>query len=264
MGSIIKRKDASSVFLPITIAQIVMTAAWGGYGFLIADWACIIPNVVGVICGTAFVLLRLIYGDGVTSETTVQVIDVAMSDGYVSETPSSSTLSIPRMPSSKQYSKQFTNESLKSGHKMKRAESSVSSTCMSDNDSSCGGGDNWTVTGSPLQSPRPTSLSGSSTGKSFGGIVCNGSPTEGTINVQADLPDLSQRLKDCGVYEDYLKWQQGYRRWRSGSAQGAQGEVGNVGKPKTSTTSNHHHHHQPAAPALPCMPEGDDVMEEEV
>lgn len=41
------------------------------------------------------------------------------------------------------------------------------------------------------------------------------------------LPDLTNVLKEQGVYEDYLKWQRGYQRWRQGGAKGARGELGN-------------------------------------
>lgn len=42
------------------------------------------------------------------------------------------------------------------------------------------------------------------------------------------LPDLTQRLIDCGAYEEYQTWREGYRRWREGSADGACGEGGQV------------------------------------
>jgi len=50
-------------------------------------------------------------------------------------------------------------------------------------------------------------------------------PTPNASAVHADLPDLTWRLKQQGIYEDYLIWQHSYREWRKGSAQGARGEV---------------------------------------
>lgn len=41
----------------------------------------------------------------------------------------------------------------------------------------------------------------------------------------SELPDLTQRLIDCGSYKSYCAWREGYRRWRNGSGLGAEGEV---------------------------------------
>lgn len=38
------------------------------------------------------------------------------------------------------------------------------------------------------------------------------------------LPDLTQRLIDCGCHGQYLAWQEAYLRWRRGQAHGAKGE----------------------------------------
>jgi len=39
------------------------------------------------------------------------------------------------------------------------------------------------------------------------------------------LPDLTDLLKEQGIYEDYLKWQRDYQKWRKGGTKGAQGEM---------------------------------------
>lgn len=39
------------------------------------------------------------------------------------------------------------------------------------------------------------------------------------------LPDLTDRLVELGVHENYKIWHAGYRRWREGEANGASGEV---------------------------------------
>jgi len=39
------------------------------------------------------------------------------------------------------------------------------------------------------------------------------------------LPDLKERLIKYGVYNQYLAWSEGYKRWRQGQAAGARGEA---------------------------------------
>lgn len=40
------------------------------------------------------------------------------------------------------------------------------------------------------------------------------------------LEDLTDRIIEAGIYDKYLKWRQGYARWRRGSPYGARGEIG--------------------------------------
>jgi len=94
MGSIIKRKDASSVFIPLTLAQMVNTSSWGVYGLLVSDWAITIPNFAGSVCGLLFIGLRLIYGGGgdqlvaSTSAANTKHFNLAGGAGLCSETTS--------------------------------------------------------------------------------------------------------------------------------------------------------------------------------
>jgi len=39
------------------------------------------------------------------------------------------------------------------------------------------------------------------------------------------LPDLSDRLREYGIYEEYLKFQHNYQKWRKGGSKGARGEA---------------------------------------
>uniref|UniRef100_A0A6U6K6Y3 Uncharacterized protein n=1 Tax=Zooxanthella nutricula TaxID=1333877 RepID=A0A6U6K6Y3_9DINO len=39
-----------------------------------------------------------------------------------------------------------------------------------------------------------------------------------------ELPDLTQRLKEQGIYGEYVTWRDNYMRWRKGEAKGAKGE----------------------------------------
>eukprot|EP00928_Gymnodinium_smaydae_P002493 TRINITY_DN10891_c0_g1_i1.p1 TRINITY_DN10891_c0_g1~~TRINITY_DN10891_c0_g1_i1.p1 ORF type:complete len:368 (-),score=64.69 TRINITY_DN10891_c0_g1_i1:326-1429(-) len=45
------------------------------------------------------------------------------------------------------------------------------------------------------------------------------------VTDEIDLPDLTERLKKAGMYEEYQKWREGYMKWRTGSAAGAHGEI---------------------------------------
>eukprot|EP00441_Pelagodinium_beii_P044558 CAMPEP_0197620166 /NCGR_PEP_ID=MMETSP1338-20131121/1029_1 /TAXON_ID=43686 ORGANISM="Pelagodinium beii, Strain RCC1491" /NCGR_SAMPLE_ID=MMETSP1338 /ASSEMBLY_ACC=CAM_ASM_000754 /LENGTH=387 /DNA_ID=CAMNT_0043189265 /DNA_START=39 /DNA_END=1202 /DNA_ORIENTATION=+ len=62
------------------------------------------------------------------------------------------------------------------------------------------------------------------------------------------LPDLTDRLKEQGMYEDYLKWQQSYKKWRKGGVRGSQGELEHI-TPKPRGNS-----------ILPAIPDPDAVL----
>lgn len=40
------------------------------------------------------------------------------------------------------------------------------------------------------------------------------------------LPDLTDRLKELGVFDEYLKWSNDYKKWRKGGNRGAHGDIG--------------------------------------
>lgn len=40
-----------------------------------------------------------------------------------------------------------------------------------------------------------------------------------------DLPDLTERLKEAGMYEKYVAWREGYMQWRCGAGKGSKGEI---------------------------------------
>lgn len=43
--------------------------------------------------------------------------------------------------------------------------------------------------------------------------------------LEGHLVDLTSRLEEAGIYEDYLRFQKGYLKWRRGAARGAKGEL---------------------------------------
>ncbi|CAK0793157.1 unnamed protein product [Prorocentrum cordatum] len=43
--------------------------------------------------------------------------------------------------------------------------------------------------------------------------------------LESELPDLTDRLKEAGKFEEYEKWRDGYMRWRGGGAAGAKGQI---------------------------------------
>lgn len=51
------------------------------------------------------------------------------------------------------------------------------------------------------------------------------SPPAGPVKAALDLPDLTLRLQEIGMYEKYLAWREGYMRWRGGGTAGAHGEI---------------------------------------
>lgn len=54
---------------------------------------------------------------------------------------------------------------------------------------------------------------------------------KGTVAQTLDLPDLTERLKEAGMYDEYITWREGYLRWRQqkpgkrGDGKGAKGEI---------------------------------------
>eukprot|EP00929_Paragymnodinium_shiwhaense_P005466 TRINITY_DN10748_c0_g1_i1.p1 TRINITY_DN10748_c0_g1~~TRINITY_DN10748_c0_g1_i1.p1 ORF type:complete len:528 (+),score=84.99 TRINITY_DN10748_c0_g1_i1:68-1651(+) len=60
------------------------------------------------------------------------------------------------------------------------------------------------------------------------------SPTQGGTGTKShsstgrcrvsDLPDLTDKLKEQGIYAEYIEWRDNYMKWRKGEASGAKGE----------------------------------------
>ncbi|CAE8644135.1 unnamed protein product [Polarella glacialis] len=78
--------------------------------------------------------------------------------------------------------------------------------------------------------------------------LCNGSPlsTLGSPHTAASqagiagkvnhsLPDLTERLKEAGIYDKYLSWSEGYKKWRTGAGKGAKGELRDETQPSNSS-----------------------------
>lgn len=61
----IRRRDASAVLIPFTLAQMFSNSVWAAYGFFLLDPALIIPNSVGcILCVVQLILKVLFYESG--------------------------------------------------------------------------------------------------------------------------------------------------------------------------------------------------------
>ncbi|CAE8657984.1 unnamed protein product, partial [Polarella glacialis] len=79
--------------------------------------------------------------------------------------------------------------------------------------------------------------------------LCNGSPLStlgsprsrqisqagNAVKVNHSLPDLTERLKEAGIYDKYLSWSEGYKKWRTGAGKGAKGELRDETQPSNSS-----------------------------
>jgi solute carrier family 50 (sugar transporter) len=64
-AAIIRRRDASSISLPLAAATLVNAGLWLVYGLVLADVFVYAPNVLGILCALAQFVLRWRYpGDG--------------------------------------------------------------------------------------------------------------------------------------------------------------------------------------------------------
>ncbi|CAE8740788.1 unnamed protein product [Polarella glacialis] len=181
---LVKRRDASTIFLPLVLAQLVQNLVWTIYGILILDPGIYLPYGFGAFVCMAQLLLKCAFGR----------VGSAVEDSTPEEEPGLFTESMTPIPCDKpviQASSRIDTQST--------ADDAIS--CSDIAESICASKSG----GSPMSPPEVTTF----------GIRQN------TI----DLPDLRHRLKAQGVYEDYLKWQEGYRNWREGGAHGAHGEL---------------------------------------
>jgi solute carrier family 50 protein (sugar transporter) len=59
--SMVKNKDASSIYFPLALMTSVSCSAWAVYGLAISDQTVLLPNLVGGIIGYLQILLRCIF-----------------------------------------------------------------------------------------------------------------------------------------------------------------------------------------------------------
>uniref|UniRef100_A0A7S4UZA3 Uncharacterized protein n=1 Tax=Alexandrium monilatum TaxID=311494 RepID=A0A7S4UZA3_9DINO len=77
----------------------------------------------------------------------------------------------------------------------------------------------------PLQSESAESLLGVSYGSVSSPKLASSEAGGRSSREVADLPDLTERLKEAGIYGEYSAYRNRYMRWRKGGARGAVGEL---------------------------------------
>ncbi|CAE8683471.1 unnamed protein product [Polarella glacialis] len=187
---LVKRRDASTIFRPLVMAQLVLNLVWTTYGILELDPGIYVPYGFGVFVCLAQLLLKCVF----------RRAGAAVEDSTLKADPGLFMESLTPIPCDKPVIQASSRIDWKS-----TACDSIScsvtaeSHVVSDAASAAKSG------GSPLS---PSEV-----------------PTPGLRQNTIDLPDLSNRLKAQGVYEDYLKWQAAYRKRRQGCAHSAHGEL---------------------------------------
>lgn len=76
--TLIKRQDASTIFLPLCLGQLLHNVLWTLFGLLKMDPALFVPHMFGGLTMIAQVLIRLVYGRKSDSSNHDQSVDVAI------------------------------------------------------------------------------------------------------------------------------------------------------------------------------------------
>ncbi|CAE8680553.1 unnamed protein product [Polarella glacialis] len=168
LWTLIKRRDASSIFVRLVVAQMLALTNWIIYGLLVGDAGMYIPSALGVGVCLARLVIKCAFARNSPEGGGDDVLEEVDMDSVIKRTPASQI-----------------------------GKSSPLSVLEADED-------------------RCSTLGNSSL---FGGVAVPSQSPEGL-----NLPDLTPSLKEQGVYEDYLKWQAGYRKRRRGLLHGASGE----------------------------------------
>ncbi|CAE8619519.1 unnamed protein product [Polarella glacialis] len=187
LWAIAKLRDASTVFVPLTITMLISTSVWCTYGFAINNPASYAPNAVGMFISILQLLLRCIFGAPAAAATSAGEKESKIATAKGCKEAGSSNFA----------STSGTGEA---------CASDVASTDMAESES-------------------PSELTNHSNTSTLmiveaASLAAKKRPAGGS-----PLPDLTDRLKEQGIYEDYLNWQRDYRRWRQGGLRGAHGEI---------------------------------------
>jgi len=255
---VIRSRDASSVFLPNVFGTMANGSVWFSYGVMTGNPGLIIPLGCGLVNMSTLLVLRICLGGG--SKVDDETDDVAKGDSAGAQTGDVVGIqeawgAICPSPVLAKAQRSATPPPM-FGHSHKRPCSTSSNVSVvsaasalstrsntrlvgdngarSAKSSTTGHGNNDIANLADLESGAESAVQ-----SPFSSETKNGTPRPWKIGLSSkpqakpnELPDLSDRLKDMGVYEDYLKWQRDYQKWRQGGARGAQGDVRQVGIPQ--------------------------------
>jgi hypothetical protein len=187
---LVKRRDASTIFLPFILAQLVQSLLWATYGILALDPGVYVPNGFGVFVGLAQLLLKCLFRG---AHTAVEDSTPEEEPGLFMESSTPTPCDKPVIQASSRIGSKST------------ACDSISCSVAAESHVVSDAANAATSGGSPMSPAEVTTFE----------------RRQNTI----DLPDLSNRLKAPRVYEDYLKWQVAYRKRRQGCTLSAYGET---------------------------------------
>jgi len=77
---VLRSRNASSIYTPLTVAQCVNCATWTFYGFAVGDQWVWGPNGTGLALGTVQVLLKVIFRSSANSKESDKLISSKVSD----------------------------------------------------------------------------------------------------------------------------------------------------------------------------------------
>ncbi|CAE8640910.1 unnamed protein product [Polarella glacialis] len=187
---LVKRRDASTIFLPIVMAQLVQNLLWAAYGILALEPGLYVPSGFGVFVVLAQLLLKCVFrGAG-----------AAVEDPALEEEPGLFMDSLTPIPCDKP---------------VIQASSRIDSKSTACDSISCSVTSESHVVSDTAHVPKSGEIPMSPWEVT----------TFGRRHNTIDLPDVSSRLKAQHVYEDYLKWQEANRKRQQGYTHSALGEL---------------------------------------
>ncbi|CAE8730847.1 unnamed protein product [Polarella glacialis] len=190
---LVKRRDASTIFLPLVLAQLVLNLVWTAYGILVLDPGIYVSYGFGIFVCLAQLLLKCVF----------RRAGAAVEDPALKEEPGLFMESLTPIPCDKpviQASSRIDSKSTAS-----TACDSISCSVAAESHVVSDAADSMRSGESPMSPSEVT--------------------TCGRRQNTIDLPDLSNGLKAQSVYEDYLKWQVAYRKRQQGCTHSAHGEL---------------------------------------
>lgn len=183
--SLVKRRDASTIFIPLVFATMLNNVTWFIYGSIKADFAVLLPNAVGFVLSIIQLFLRVVFNGKRALATNEDEDEGNMRSSRCSRTSVSSVTSATSA---------FSEIDVMLDERPTQTFRRVSQ---------------LDVGMVPLDADAPTLLSN----RRRLSVV----EKQQTKTSMKRLPDLTQKLQEIGAYEDYLEWQAEYRTARKDS-----------------------------------------------
>ncbi|CAE8714737.1 unnamed protein product [Polarella glacialis] len=192
-----KRRDASTIFLPLVMTQLFKNLVWGTYGLLVLDPGLYVPYACAVFVCLAQLLLKCVFRE----------VGAAVEDSALKEEPGMSMHSVIPISNEKSVIQVTTRREVTS---MASSACDTSSSIVAAESHVVSDAANATKSGGSPSSPSEVAAAGRA--QSGIGLI----PSRPRRHSMPDLNFGKGSASSSGsVYEDYLKWQVEYRKQQS-------------------------------------------------